>query len=235
MTPIIGVAPLYDDKRDRVWIVPEYMDAVTDADGAPVMLHLTQDEATLARYVQTCDGLLLTGGHDVDPAVYGAATEPECGQLCPRRDGMEALLIDAFLAADKPVFGICRGLQILNAHLGGTLYQHLPRQLPSEVEHQMQPPYDRTVHSVDVTPGTPLSEILGAGSIEVNSLHHQGVWDVAPSLAVCATAPDGLVEGLYMPGKRFVLAVQWHPEYSFKSDENCRKLFAAFLQACQHN
>lgn len=128
-------------------------------------------------------------------------------------------------------WGICRGIQFFNACLGGTLYQDLPTEYPLEVAHVMRPPYDQTVHSVALLPGTPLAALLDRAELGVNSYHHQAIKALAPSLAEMARSEDGLVEAVYLPDKSFVWAVQWHPEFSFRTDENSRKIFSAFVAA----
>lgn len=234
--PVIGCVPLVDYGRESLWMLPGYFDGIAEAGGAAVMLPLTSDPATIGALLGAVDGVLLTGGQDVSPAVYGekdAGAAALCSELSRERDAMEALLVPAALAADLPLLGICRGIQSLNAVLGGTLWQDLPAQRPSEVEHHGLPPYDRPVHEVEVLAGTPLAACVGAGALAVNSYHHQAVRDVAPGLAVMAAATDGVVEAVWRPASRFCWAVQWHPEFSHAVDEPSRKIFSAFVGACR--
>ena len=149
------------------------------------------------------------------------------------RDAMERRILAYALAEDKPVLGICRGIQFINAALGGTLYQDLPSQHPSDTVHRQPPPYERPVHNVAVCADTPLHRCLGVSALPVNSLHHQAVKDLAPGLEPMAAAPDGVIEALYRPGSRFLWAVQWHPEYSFRAEEASRKIFRAFVAAME--
>ena len=135
-------------------------------------------------------------------------------------------------AAKKPVLGICRGIQFLNVHLGGTLYQDLPAEHPSAANHHQTPPYNAPVHSVTLTADSPLWALLGKDTLAVNSLHHQAIKTLAPGLAVMAVSEDGLTEAVCLPDKRFVWAVQWHPEFSFRVNEDSRKIFKAFVGAC---
>ena len=234
--PLIGCVPLVDYGRESLWMLPSYFDAVAEAGGVPVMLPLSDDPDALARALDAVDGLVVTGGQDVDPARYGEEG-PEaaalCGELCRERDAMEALLVPAALERDLPLLGICRGLQALNVVLGGTLWQDLPKQLPSEVEHHGRAPYENPVHTVDVLAGTPLAACVGAGALPVNSFHHQALRDVAPGLEVMATAPDGVVEAVWRPDSRFCWAVQWHPEFSHAVDEPSRRIFSALVGACR--
>ncbi len=231
--PLIGVVPLVDIGRDSLWMLPGYMDGVAQAGGLPVMLPLTEDGQDLDRLAALCDAFLFTGGQDVDPALYGQSPLSGLEEVSPERDRMETALLERVLALDKPLLGICRGIQFLNAALGGDLWQDIPGQMPSDVTHRMKPPYDAVAHTVDLVPDTPLRQLLGREQIGVNSCHHQGVRTLAGCLSVMATAPDGLTEAAYMPGKRLVWAVQWHPEFSFRTDQASQMIFAAFVDAAR--
>lgn len=231
--PMIGLVALYDENKESYWMLPGYMTGLLEAGAIPVMMPLTDDRETICRLVDRLDGFLLTGGHDINPAFYGEEPAKVCGILCEERDRMEAVLLKEALRADKPVFGICRGIQFLNTYLGGTLYQDLPSLRPGGLEHHMEPPYDVPVHEVTVEKDSPLYEILGQESLPVNSYHHQAIKKLAPGLNAMACASDGLVEAVYMPERSFVMAVQWHPEFSWKTDVNSRKLFRAFVEACR--
>ena len=134
------------------------------------------------------------------------------------------------MSADKPILGICRGIQFINAILGGTLYQDITKQHPSSIEHHQVPPYDIPVHEVDVVENSPLQKCLGISRLSVNSYHHQAVKRIAPELSVMAVSTDGIIEALYRPNSRFLWAVQWHPEFSYKTDTNSRKIFKAFIE-----
>ena len=233
--PLIGVVPLVDEGRDSYWMLPGYFEGILEAGGAPVMLPLTDGPEVLARLVSSCDGILVTGGQDVSPELYGeqgADAVTLCGELCAARDKMESALIPLAVRGDVPVLGICRGIQVINAVLGGTLWQDLPKQRPSEVEHHGLPPYEEPVHEVDVLSSTPLAEAIGAGSY-VNSYHHQALRDLAPGLEAMAVAPDGVIEAVWRPESRFLWAVQWHPEFSRGVDEKSRKVFSAFVDAAR--
>ena len=135
--PVIGVTPLYDRARDSYWMLPGYFQALEQAGAVPVMLPLSDDEAALSRLIETLDGFLMAGGPDVDPLYYGAEEIPSVNEICPERDAAEMTLLRLLWDADKPVFGICRGLQMMNVQRGGTLYRDLPTERPSDVEHRM--------------------------------------------------------------------------------------------------
>ncbi|WP_302275614.1 gamma-glutamyl-gamma-aminobutyrate hydrolase family protein [Faecalibacterium prausnitzii] len=175
----------------------------------------------------TCDGLLLPGGGDMDPKFYGQARIPACGEPNLLRDAAEPLLLRAFLAADKPVLGICRGIQVMNAVLGGDLYQDI-----KPFEHLPHNGHWAKVHTVTVRRGTLLSRILGQDTVLVNSQHHQAVDRVAPGFTLAALSEDGIVEAIEKPDARFCLGVQWHPEWLSDADPAMQGLFDAFVNAC---
>lgn len=229
--PVIGLMPLYDELRDSYWMLPGYMKALQTQGAIPMMLPLTEDAGQLDYFLDACDGFLLTGGQDVSPALYGAETDDRCGVTCPERDGMDRYILREAVKRDKAVLGICRGHQLMNAVFGGSLYQDLPTQHPSDVNHRMDPPYDGCAHMVSLCPGSPLRDLLEGEECPVNSCHHQGIRDLAPAFAPMAMAADGLVEAIYMPGKRFVWGVQWHPEFAYRISPENRKIIAAFLRA----
>ena len=230
--PLIGVFPLWDPKKESYWMLPGYLDSVTAAGGLPLMLPLTADPARLEQLAETLDGFVFTGGQDIDPALYHQPRHPGCGDPCPGRDAMEARLFPLVEARRKPILGICRGLQILNVLRGGTLYQDLPAQHPSEVCHRQAPPYDRPSHTVQILADTPLARLLKTEALPVNSCHHQAIQAPAPGLLPMALSPDGLIEAVCDPAYPFLWAVQWHPEFSYRTDEASRKIFAEFLAHC---
>ncbi|MFR1039352.1 MAG: gamma-glutamyl-gamma-aminobutyrate hydrolase family protein [Clostridium sp.] len=232
MKKLIGLIPLYDDDKDSYWMLPGYMKVLEACGALPVMLPLTTDPEELNDCFSLCDGILMTGGHDVDPALYAETAKKTCGIPCSSRDKMEAYLFEKALQEDKPVFGICRGVQLMNVLLGGTLYQDLPTEHPSKTEHHMASPYDRPVHKVTVKEETLLADIIGAGEHGVNSYHHQAVKDLAPKAEAMAYSEDGLVEAIAVPDKTFIVGVQWHPEFAFEKDPECRAIVQAFVDAC---
>jgi putative glutamine amidotransferase len=231
--PVLGVVPLWDEQKDSLWMLPGYMDGITRAGGVPFILPLSTDQAVLRQLAGLCDGFLFTGGQDVYPGLYGADVSPLCGPICEMRDLMEKTLFSIAVAEqNKPALGICRGIQIFNVLLGGTLYQDIPAQLPQSVlMHQQPPPYDQPAHQVNIEPGSPLHELLGVNTLAVNSSHHQGIAGLSPKLTPMARAGDGLIEAVYMKEKAFVWAVQWHPEMSL-AEESSGKIFSAFVDAC---
>ena len=232
--PLIGLVPLVDEERESYWMLPGYMKAVEQAGGIPVMLPLTDDEDAIERIADTMDGFIFTGGHDVDPALYGEDKAPECAACCSERDAMEKILFSMALEKNKSMLGICRGLQLMNALLGGTLYQDLPTQHPSDIVHRQSAPYDVPVHYVNLAEHSPLGMLLGKPQTGVNSCHHQAIKQLAPEFEMMAQSPDGLIEAAYMPARRFVWGVQWHPEFSYKVNDDSVKIFRAFVGSMQN-
>ena len=228
--PIIGITPSVDEEQHRCLVQPGYLESVDRAGGLGLMLPLTDKDEDLDRFIQLCDGFLFVGGPDLEPWRYGQKILPECGPQNVQRDAMEWKLMQMALAADKPVLGVCRGIQVLNAVLGGTLYQDIPSQYETDLSHQMgEPPYNRTAHPIRIVEGTPLAELpLTDG---VNSRHHQAILDLATGLEVMAYAADGIIEAVRMPQKRFIWAVQWHPEAYWEDEGMHLALFRKLVEA----
>lgn len=229
--PIIGILPLADVKTGYAWMKPSYVSAIENAGGIPVILPLTENEALLDALTATCDGFLLTGGYDISPKMYGQERLPVCGDETKELDRMEAALLPRILDVDKPLLGICRGFQFLNVVLGGTLWQDLPTQRPSSVGHDLGAPYDRFVHKALQTQDSPMLKIIPEQEFSVNSAHHQGICTLGKGLISIAHSEDGLIEAICMPEKKFVYAVQWHPERIFRMDANAAALFDALVNA----
>lgn len=232
MKPIIGLMPLVDEQRESLWMLPGYMEGISIAGGIPVMFPLTDDVEDIAELIDKVDGIMLTGGHDVDPGVYGEESINSSIVPCPERDEMESEILRLSLEKDKPILGICRGIQLLNAYLGGTLYQDLPTQRQSETDHHQKPPYDVPVHKVDIVKDSSLYRLLGTEKLSVNSYHHQAVKKKAENLKIMAVSEDGIVEAVELPGKKFVWAVQWHPEFMYLQDEASLRIFKEFVRKC---
>ena len=233
MKPVIGLIPLYDDEKESYWMLPGYMKVVEKCGGLPIMLPLTTDEEVLEQAYNLCDGILFTGGHDVSPAVYGEDKKNACGISCDIRDSMEGYILKECLVDNKPFLGICRGIQFVNAYLGGTLYQDLPTEYECKVEHHMEPPYDRAVHKVEILPYTKLAEILGEGMHEVNSYHHQAIKELSHEVTKMAVSEDGLIEAIEVRNQKFAIAVKWQPEFSYESNDDSINLITAFVDECK--
>lgn len=204
----------------------KYMESLARAGAGMRWVELNDPEQAVQDAL-TCDGLLLPGGGDMDPKFYGQERIPACGEPNLLRDAAEPLLLRAFLAADKPVLGICRGIQVMNAVLGGDLYQDI-----KPFEHLPHNGHWAKVHTVTVRRGTLLSRILGQDTVLVNSQHHQAVDRVAPGFTLAALSEDGIVEAIEKPDARFCLGVQWHPEWLSDADPAMQSLFDAFVNSC---
>ena len=229
-SPIIGVTPLWDAERKSVWMLPDYLDGIKAAGGLPIILPIEMTDENADQIVVSCDGFLFTGGQDVAPALYGTKDTTGTVVSSPERDKLEMLLLKKALQADKPILGICRGFQFLNAFLGGTLWLDLPSQHPSDIVHRQGKPYATPTHQVTLKGG--LRTLLGKETLEVNTLHHQAVRDLGSDLTPMAVAPDGIIEAAQMTSRRFVWAVQWHPEYMFKTDADSLAIFSWFIEHC---
>lgn len=208
-----------------------YTEALELAGAVPVLIPLTLRSESLRAIYARLDGLLLAGGVDVNPQEYGEMTQPFCGSIDLERDRVELELTRLALGQGLPIFGICRGVQTLNVAAGGSLYQDIASQIPASLPHSRRPcdPRNRRVHSIEIRPGSLLARALGATRVEVNSSHHQAVKQVAPGFRVVARAPDGVIEGLESENHRFVLGVQFHPEW-LVDDEGMLRLFQEFAR-----
>lgn len=231
--PLIGVTAGLNDQEKYHTLHRRNMESLLSSGGMPVMLPLTDDPATLAQYVERLDGFCFSGGCDVDPQHFGQWQSPSSGAISPLRDAHELALASLLIARqDKPVLGICRGMQVLNIALGGDIYQDLPTEFPSPLmAHRQKQPYQYPSHRVQVACGSLLHRITGMTDLQVNSLHHQAVKQVKGWLP-CAESADHVIEAAYKPDHPFFLGVQWHPEHLFPGDEPSRAIFRAFVDAC---
>ena len=232
--PIIGLTSSFmtHEDRDLVFLPDAYFAAIRHFGGISLLIPVHAEREELTWLMDQCQGLVLTGGDDIDPSLYGETVLNDTVVTAPERDSQEAVVIDMALERNLPILGICRGIQMLNVHLGGTLYQDIPSQIPSETEHSMKKPDHRTCHSCIPVPGTPLHRISG-DTFGVNSHHHQAVKDPAPGLVTMGRSEDGIIEALYDPTRTFLWAVQWHPEKIWDMESNSAKLFEEFIKACQ--
>jgi putative glutamine amidotransferase len=224
------------DAVPESWVMNQrYARAVAAAGGLPVLIPLLEEEDTLRALYDRLDGVLLPGGVDLDPATYGETPLPTCGRLDPARDRVELAFARWAIAEGKPLFGLCRGLQIVNVALGGTLYQDIAAQRREAIKHDYFPsagfPRDHLAHPVIVTSGSRLDSLVGTAPLKVNSMHHQAVKDLAPGLVSTALAPDGVVEAVESPDRPFLLGVQWHPESLTERDPRMHRLVAGFVEA----
>lgn len=233
--PVIGLTSSFmiHEEMELVFLAHSYFDAIRHFGGIPLLIPVMATEEELTCLVDMCDGLLLTGGNDIDPVLFGENILNDTVVIAPERDSQEGKLIDMALERHLPILGICRGIQMLNVHLGGTLYQDIPSQIPSEVSHRMEKPYHRASHDCVLESGTPLHTLCGRSAIGVNSHHHQSIKDLAPGFVCMGRCSDGVVEAMYDPHKPFCWGVQWHPERIWDIEDSSAKIFEAFINACK--
>ena len=234
--PLIGITGSLIRKKTGSLVCQvgqTYVTSIQKAGGIPMMIPVGMAIQSLDTLLSHLDGVLFTGGADIDPQRFTDRTHPRVYGVSPARDTLELALIGKVLEIDKPFLAICRGIQVLNVACGGELYLDIADQMSNSIKHDWFPgfPRDKLVHVVRLTPGSKMNEIFGADEIQVNSLHHQGISQIGKGLTATAFSPDGLVEGLEVNRKTFALGVQWHPE-SLPETQSQQRLFQAFIEAC---
>jgi Predicted glutamine amidotransferases len=233
MKPLIGITTNQSQNvygQLTIMLMQSYVNAVIQAGGVPVLIPSLIGEDGWDTVYSCLDGVLFSGGGDISLEHFPGEPHPRIDDVDLARDSIELKFVNAAVSDGKPFLGICRGCQVINVALGGTLYTHIPDQLPNPLDHDY-PGNKRTVlvHEVKIEEGTRLAEIYGEPIIKVNSLHHQGLKEIAPSLRVAGQAPDGIVEAIELPDHPFGLAVQWHPEW-LTDQESTRNLFRKFVE-----
>ncbi|GAB7386891.1 gamma-glutamyl-gamma-aminobutyrate hydrolase family protein [Bacillaceae bacterium] len=230
MKALIGVTAGLEG--EKISLHGNNTESLLRAGALPFIIPYTTDETVVEEICERVDGLLLTGGEDIDPAWFGEEPCPGLGTVTPQRDWLEIHLVRACLRREKPIFAICRGCQILNVACGGTMYQDLFSQRSDLLQHMQRSPRSHLTHAVKVTEGSLLQQITGVSEFKVNSFHHQAIKRPAPGFRIAAMARDGVVEAVESPRHSFVLGVQWHPENTAQTDAISRRLFRAFVDAC---
>ena len=229
--PVIGIT--VDIENDGFLSSPHaYFSSVERSGGLPIVIPFCENEDTVRRFVELCDGFLLSGGHDISPERYGEVRSEKCGETAPLRDDLEFRLFNEIIKTNKPILAVCRGLQFINVAFGGTLCQDIPSELPHCITHRQTEPKFSHSHRVNVLEGTPLFELVQSKRIAANSFHHQAIKTLGKDLAVMAKADDGIVEAIYSLNERYVRAYQWHPERLYDIDENARAIFDDFIKRC---
>ena len=240
MRPVIGILcdtrlstpasarlqPLLQDFANR-----DYATAVADAGGAPVLLPCRGEADIVECYLDRLDGLIVSGGDDMDPRLYREPPHLHLEMVDPARDALDLAIIPEALERRVPILAICKGIQSLNVVLGGTLYQDIRTELPGAIQHRQRAPWGHPAHDVTLEPGTRLAAILGRDVVGVNSHHHQGVKDLAVGLTPAGHTADGLTEAAELSDHPFCIAIQWHPEHMAAENDHARALFAALVEA----
>lgn len=235
MRPLIGITT-YDGKSPTdlpiVAVQTSYINAILQAGGVPILLPSQLGREEWQALYPHLGGILLTGGGDIDLKYFVGMPHPKISDVDDERDALELPLLRRAAEDRKPFLGICRGCQVVNVALGGTLYTHIPDQMQTDIRHDCYPDIPRThlAHPVRIEEDSQISKIFGEPILQVNSLHHQGIKDLAPGLKPVAYSPDGLVEAVELPGHPFGYAVQWHPEW-LTDQQPTRNLFKAFVEA----
>lgn len=238
--PIIGVSGSLNDRETELFLMRSYSSALTSVGAVPLLLSPEMTDAMLDVCLERLDGLLLAGGNDMAPELFGDLPIAQLGEVNPLRDDFEMRIIPKAFALKMPILGICRGIQSLNVAMGGTLWQDLPSQYRTKeqnppIAHSQSRPGIYTSHSVKVEKDSLLYRISAAQDIRVNSFHHQAVRSIAPGFHAVAHAPDGVIEAIEHPDHPFCLGVQWHPERYYDRAKEAGELFRAFAQAARND
>ncbi|MFC7394478.1 gamma-glutamyl-gamma-aminobutyrate hydrolase family protein [Scopulibacillus cellulosilyticus] len=233
MRPIIGITS--DIEAQKFYVKKPYVSSIMDAGGLPYIFPQTHDTAIIQDLLDHVNGLLLTGGSDIDPSLYGEEPQPGLGQIKPDRDQFEMLLIQEALKRNMAIFAICRGSNMLNVAAGGNIIQDILSQNPHPLQHYQLAPRDYCSHQIVINTGTLLHQIIQLDKMKVNSFHHQAVKNPAPGFQISAASSDGVIESIESTVHRFVLGVQWHPGDLVQKDSYAKQLFQSFVNACQSN
>lgn len=233
MQPIIGMFTEINNEKDTR-IQYQYAKILEDGGGLPILFPYTEKEATLEKFIAFCDGFVFTGGADVNPNRYGEEKKPTCGEIQYYRDEVEFAAFKKVIQTAKPILAICRGMQLVNVALGGTLFQDLDSERPSDMLHRDKAQKYELSHDVQILENTPLSTLIKAPRMQANSFHHQAVKRLAQGLEIMAVADDGVIEAVYAPDRTFLRAYQWHPERLAEKDKQNALIFEEFVEACRN-
>jgi putative glutamine amidotransferase len=231
--PLIGITTNHSDREKEVRLSRYYVEAVAAAGGLPVLLPPVREQEIITDYLERIDGLLLSGGGDIDPLIYGEDPLPENGRLDPLRDNFELELVKRALERELSILGICKGCQVLNIAFGGSLYQDLYRQKSAVLKHVQEAPRWYPTHRVRIEADSHLYRIVRQELIEVNSIHHQAIKEVSPCFKVAAYSADGVIEAIEKKEGAFVLGVQWHPECLWQDSKENFNIFKEFIEQCR--
>ena len=236
MKPIIGITSCFK-KNGRLNSVLnyDYISAVNNAGGIAIILPIITDDHLLNDYIKIVDGLVLSGGEDISTEYYGESPTKEMGTVCLDRDKYEMGMFKKALETGIPILGICRGMQLINVALGGTLYQDISSQIKNSVEHRSkEEEVEKPYHEIKVMEDSNLFKMLGAKELSVNSFHHQSLKDIGKDLRVTSYSKDGVIEGIESTEPGFLIGVQWHPEKLVNDFPVFKGIFGAFIDACQN-
>ncbi|MCR4436738.1 MAG: gamma-glutamyl-gamma-aminobutyrate hydrolase family protein [Clostridiales bacterium] len=233
--PLIGVTPWYDYPKDTAYIKSGYCEGVVEAGGLPVLMPFTADEDILTDVIDRLDGFLVSGGPDLDAKYYNEENMPYNGDISPERDMMELFVVKRAVEVNKPVFGICRGIQVMNVALGGSLYQDIYSQVKDRelIQHSQAAPKWYPTHDIRIEKGSKVWSSFNRDRARVNTFHHQAVKQVAPGFKVTSRSSDGIVESIELEGHIFAVGVQWHPELMWQKNPEFLNIFRSFVECCR--
>ena len=230
---VIGLTPQGDAQKEVYRISPDFIKEISSLGAIPIVLpSVTDDDALLADALALCDGVIFTGGPDVRPTYFGEEIIPSCGAISDERDAYELKLYKMALDADKSILGICRGVQVMNIGSGGDIYQDIYSQMGTKLVHHTLDG-KKAFHNVKVSDGAAERFGFSSNSFATNSYHHQNVRALGEGFEAFAFTEDGLIEGIYMPSRRFVAGVQWHPEKRFENDADAFRIMIDFIESCK--
>lgn len=233
MKPLIGILVTIDDDK-LTSIKYDYARSVSKLGGTPIVLPYTTDDSDIDRFISLCDGFLFSGGKDVEPSYFNEEKISDSLVIHKYRDELEFKVFNKVMSTNKPILGICRGAQVINVALGGTLYQDIPTQIPSQILHRQAEGQHEYSHDILVLKDTPLYQLVrGRDRIEGNSFHHQSIKELGKGLKLMATADDGIIEGAYLDGDRYLRIYQWHPEKLFDKNDHNNLIIKDFIDACK--
>lgn len=233
MKPLIGILVTIDNDKTTI-LKNTYSHAISKVGGTPIVLPYTQGEEDMERYVSLCDGFLFSGGKDVEPKRFNEDKINDSLVIHYYRDEFEFAMFQKIIKTDKPIMAICRGSQVINVALGGSLYQDIPTQIPSEINHRQVEGLKQYSHDVNVIKDTPLYRITnGCERIKANSFHHQSIKTLGKGLKLMATADDGIIEGAYLDSDRYLMLYQWHPEKIVDKNDFNTEIIKDFINHCK--
>lgn len=238
MKPVIGISTNYLTVEsgkflgmERVYVNKDYVDAVIKSGGIPLLLPPVDDSQTVVETVSLCNGFILSGGGDINPLFFNCPPHPQLGDVHTQLDYAQLSLAKEILKQKKPLLAICRGTQLLNVALGGSLYQDLSEIGTPVMQHSQIAPRADNIHEIFIKDNSRLSELFG-NKIMVNSFHHQSIWETGKGLQITAQTADGVIEAVELPDYPFVVGVQWHPEMQLTQSDEMLSLFQSFIASC---
>lgn len=235
MPPLIGITTSYDYNKNTVILKHGYFNAIEKAGGIPIAVLPIVDEKTILGLTKLLDGIIFSGGPDIDPIYFGESPHPKMRSICPQRDMMEIFLAKEMHKMKKPILGICRGIQVINVAFGGSVIQDIPSEIINPIKHEQEAPGWYGTHKIEIEPNSVLFNILGKRYVRVNSFHHQSVNKIAPGFKPIAFTADGIVEAIEAKSSEaFCLGLQWHPEEMWEKDLDQFNIFKTFVKAIKH-